>query len=136
MKKKRGYFDVVKPLRSTIQAFANENQIPIEAGVDYDIVGVTIDQIHLADDDDALAWSRVRAGLRLNDCGSQYVLTIKNPVQFLLIVDYLRVGLSFRMALSVMTKTTERTGLAFIGSCSSGIPSKYAWFVCAMNLQK
>ncbi|ETP22863.1 hypothetical protein F441_03904 [Phytophthora nicotianae CJ01A1] len=44
--------------------------------------------------------------------------------------------MSFRMAISVLTKTKERTGLASLGSCSTELPSKYARFVCIMNLDK
>ena len=45
-------------------------------------------------------------------------LLSKNPLQFSLVVDYLSIGVSFRMAVSILLRTKEHTGLASVGSIS------------------
>ena len=63
-------------------------------------------------------------------------LLSKNPLQFSLVVDYLSIGVSFRMAVSILLRTKERTGLASVGSISEKKVRSYAGFVCAINLQR
>ena len=45
-----------------------------------------------------------------------YRFTIKNPLQFSLVVHYLSIGVSFRMAVSILLRTKEHTGLASVDS--------------------
>jgi hypothetical protein len=66
---------------------------------------------------------------------SRYAITVTNTKQFQLIAQYLAAGLSFRQGSQVIMKTKEVLGIGSIGSCSEGIMSRYARFICAMNLQ-
>jgi hypothetical protein len=52
-----------------------------------------------------------------------------------LVAQYLAAGLSFRHVSQVIMETKEVLGIGSIGSCSEGILSRYARFICAMNLQ-
>ena len=63
-------------------------------------------------------------------------LLSKNPLQFSLVVDYLSIGVSFRMAVSILLRTKEHTGLASVGSISEKKLRSYAGFVCAINLHQ
>jgi hypothetical protein len=49
-----------------------------------------------------------------------YHIVIRNSIQFGLIVDYLSVGLSFRVVAKVILMTKEPTGMVSIGSVSEG----------------
>jgi hypothetical protein len=66
---------------------------------------------------------------------SRYAITVTNTKQFQLVVQYLAVGLSFRQVTQVIMETKEVLDIESIGSCSEGIVSRYARFICAMNLQ-
>ncbi|KAH9563585.1 hypothetical protein CY35_05G133100 [Sphagnum magellanicum] len=54
---------------------------------------------------------------------SWYAITVTNTKQFQLVVT------------QVIMETKEVLGIGSIGSCSEGIVSRYARFICAMNLQ-
>ena len=64
-----------------------------------------------------------------------YTITIKNPLQFHLVVDYLASGLSFRQVEAIHQATKKRTGLAKLGNINDTIVSNYARVLCAINLQ-
>jgi hypothetical protein len=66
---------------------------------------------------------------------SWYAITITNTKQFQLVAQYLAAGLSFRQVSQVIMETKEVLGIGSIGSCSEGIVSRCARFICAMNLQ-
>jgi hypothetical protein len=66
---------------------------------------------------------------------SRYAITVTNTKQFQLVVQYSAVGLSFRQVTQVIMETKEVLDIESIGSCSEGIVSRYARFICAMNLQ-
>jgi hypothetical protein len=66
---------------------------------------------------------------------SRYAITVTNAKHFQLVAQYLAAGLSFRQVSQVMMETKEVIGIGSIGSCSEGIVSRYARFICAMNLQ-
>jgi hypothetical protein len=66
---------------------------------------------------------------------SRYAITVTNTKQFQLVVQYLAVGLLFRQVTQVIMEMKEVLGIGSIGSCSEGIVSRYARFICAMNLQ-
>ena len=61
--------------------------------------------------------------------------TIKNSMQFHLVVDYVGAGLSFRQVANVINATKKRTNLSAIGSLSDTEVANYARVVCAINLQ-
>ncbi len=60
--------------------------------------------------------------------GQCYRFIIKNPLQFSLVVDYLSIGVPFRMAISILLRTKKHTGLANIGSISK--KSEVLFCVC------
>ncbi|CAM6041972.1 unnamed protein product, partial [Sphagnum compactum] len=66
---------------------------------------------------------------------SRYAISVTNTKQFQLVVQYLAAGLSFRQVTQVIMETKEVLGIGSIGSCSKGIVSRYARFICVMNLQ-
>jgi hypothetical protein len=66
---------------------------------------------------------------------SWYAITVTNTKQFQLVAQYLAAGQSFRQVSQVIMETKEVLGIGSIGSCSEGIESRYARFICAMNLQ-
>ena len=71
----------------------------------------------------------------LNEDGN-YSVTIKNPLQFQLIVDYLAAGLSFRQVVNVVNITRKHTGMAKLGNVTIKTVSNYARIACAINLQR
>lgn len=64
-----------------------------------------------------------------------YTVTIKNPMQFHLVIDYVGAGLSFRQVNNVMQTTKKHTNLTTIGSINEIGVANYARVVCAINLQ-
>jgi hypothetical protein len=64
-----------------------------------------------------------------------YTVTIKNSLQFHLVIDYLASGLSFRQVENIYKATRKRTGMARIGSINDTVVSNYARVLCAINLQ-
>ena len=70
-----------------------------------------------------------------NTENSDYMATIKNSMQFHLVVDYVGAGLSFRQVANVINATKKRTNLSAIGSLSDTEVANYARVVCAINLQ-
>ena len=71
-----------------------------------------------------------------SDSNGQYIVTIKNPLQFQLIITYLTSGLSFRQAENVLSQTKKLTSNAQLGSISRSVVANYVRIVCALNLQK
>ena len=67
---------------------------------------------------------------------SCYAITMNNARQFTLVTQYLVSGLSFWQVSRVLADTKEVLGIGSIGSCTEGTVSKYACFLCAMNLQR
>ena len=65
---------------------------------------------------------------------SWYAIIVGNTKQFQLVAQYLAAGLSFRQMSQVMLNTKELLGIRSIRSCSEGIISRYACFICPMNL--
>jgi hypothetical protein len=66
---------------------------------------------------------------------NSYTITIKNPLQFQLVIDFLDSGLSFRQVEDIYQKTKKHTGMAKLGNLNRTTISDYARFVCAINLQ-
>src|SRR5436190_14365339 len=68
--------------------------------------------------------------------GDGYTVTIKNPLQFHLIVGYLAKGLSFRQVEEVFLRMKQLTGMVALGSLNDTTVANYARVVCAINLQR
>lgn len=71
----------------------------------------------------------------MNVVVDRYRINLKNLAQFNLIVYYLIIGDSFRMASGVLMISKERTGLNSIGSASEVKVTNYIRFICVLNLQ-
>ena len=67
---------------------------------------------------------------------SHYAITMNNARQFTLVAQYLASGLSFWQVSCVLANTKEVLRIGSIGSCTEGTVSKYARFLCTMNLQR
>ena len=63
--------------------------------------------------------------------GQCYRFIIKNPLQFILVVDYLSIEVSFRMAISILLGTKEHTLLPNVGPISK--KSEVLYWVCLCN---
>ena len=50
----------------------------------------------------------------VEDIPGMYHIVIRNPIQFILIIDYLSVGLSFRAVAKVSLMTKEQIGRAHV----------------------
>ena len=70
------------------------------------------------------------------DSGSSYSVTIKDPLQFQLIIPYLDSGLSFRQVENVFNKTKKLTSNALLGNITHSTAANYAHIVCALNFQR
>ena len=73
---------------------------------------------------------------QLNNTGNLYTVTIKNPMQFHLIICWLSRGVSFRQAADMLMDTKQITGNAELGSINNTGVSNYARVICAINLGK
>lgn len=63
-------------------------------------------------------------------------VNLHTPLQLTSVVDYLRVGLSFRHIAGVLQHNIERTGLAFLRNCKENLKSKHACLARPISLQK
>ena len=97
------------------------------------IENVVGDMFFHSEDDIA---SRAQAMKLFTFCESHYNITIKNPLQFQLVVTYPASGLSFRQVESVFNKTKKLTANAQLGTISDTTVANYAGLVCALNFQK
>ena len=147
--KKATYFDdnAQLPLKSTLYAhFDGVAQLPLVAYINRPIVDVIIkDMLFHPDDSEGISMQRAlevfqdtadaSEGPRPGDT-DRYKIEIRNPLQFGLIVDFIRLGSSFRQAHRILESMRTRTGMATIGTCSRHRVSTYTRFTLAMNLQK
>ena len=60
-----------------------------------------------------------------DDQESRFIVKIKNPMQFGLVIDYLSAGLTFRQIENVIGANMVRTGMARIGCCNDTQISQY-----------
>ena len=132
---KKAYFQNDTPHQETIQAHFQGTQVPHHEFVDKTIVDGIIGEMYFHPEDEEQVKEGVLSIFQENN-GQCCRFTIKNPLQFSLVVDYLSIGVSFRMAVSILLRTKERTGLASVGSISEKKVRSYAGFVCAINLQR
>ena len=145
---KKSFFEIGSSSGSqaTLHAFAGPRSLPLRTLIDKDIVDIIIgDMMFHPEDMDGITRARLLARfvptLDLSedaaDAGdvSRYAIIVSNTKQFQLVAQYLAAGLSFRQVAQVMLETKELLGIGSIGSCSEGIVSRYARFICAMNMQ-
>jgi hypothetical protein len=128
-----------------MHAFAAPRTPQLRVPIDKDIVDVTIGEM-MFHPEDMIGITRARLLERFvptldssenaADTGdvSRDAITVTNTKQLQLVAQYLAAGLSFRQVSQVIMETKEVLGIGSIGSCSEGILSRYARFICAMNL--
>lgn len=135
--------------RQTLRSHFSGPQVALNYYVNKNIVDVIVSEMLFHADDVNEGVSKERALAIFEDViepgeseqdsdlqTDRYRIQIKNPAQFHLVVDYVSVGASFRMASEILRMTRERTGLASIGRESEGKVASYVRFVCALNLQR
>ena len=141
---KAKFFDNFTPASNTLHRHYGGAQLTLKKFIDKPIVDIIVGEMLFDPDEETSTLDRALSVFQDtldpaengNGVTSRYCISIKNRVQFGLVVDYLSVGSSFRMASRIVTMTKERTGLASIGSCSEGVVAKYARFVCALTMQQ
>ena len=128
-----------------MHVFSGPHTLPLRALIDKDIVDIVIGNMmfHL---EDMVGITRAHPIVSFvptldysedaADAGnvSRYAIIVGNTKQFQLVAQYLASGLSFRQVTQLMLDTEELLGIRSIGSCSEGIVSRYARFICSMNL--
>jgi hypothetical protein len=145
---KKPFFDngTIFGSQTTLHAFAAPRTPQLRVLIDKDIVDVIIgDMMFHPEDMDGITRARLLecfvptldSSEDAADAGdvSRYAITVTNTKQFQLVAQYLAAGLSFRQVSQVIMATKEVLGIGSIGSCSEGIVSRYARFICAINLQ-
>ena len=148
---KTGFFDEEAPVvhRNTLKSHFGGSQATAQYFVNKGIVDIIIGEMHFHPDDSNDEVTKERAlAIFENVIGQEedeqdsdlqtdgYRITIKNPAQFELVVDYVSAGASFRIASRIVQMTRQRTGLASIGSAREGKVTSYIRIACALNLQK
>lgn len=68
-------------------------------------------------------------------CETHYRVTIKQALQYSLVVKYVAAALSFRQVVEVLLATKQETGLGKIGAPNEGAVSKYVRIICALNFE-
>ena len=144
---KRYFFNIGSSSGSqaTVHAFSGPHSLPLRALIDKDIVDIIIgDMMFHLEDMDGITRARLLTRFvpaldsseDAADAGnvSRYAIIVRNKNQFQLVAQYLAAGLSFRHVAQVILDTKEILGIGSIGSCSEGIVSRYARFICSMNL--
>jgi hypothetical protein len=145
---KKSFFDIgtISGPQTTMHAFAAPRTPQLRVLMDNDIVDVTIGEMMFHPEDmDGITRARLlerfvptldssEDAANAGDV-SRYAITVTNPKEFQLVAQYLAAGLSFRQVSQVIMGTKEVLGIGSIGSSSEGILSRYARFICAMNLQ-
>ena len=71
----------------------------------------------------------------VNSNSERYLVSVANSLQFKLIVQYIRAGLSFRQCCAVFLETKETTNLGQLGNINLSKVIAYSRFVCAMAYQ-
>ncbi len=145
---KKSFFDngMISDSQTTMHAFAAPHTPQVSVLIDKDIVDVIIGEMMFHPEDmDRIIRARLLESFVLTldssedvaDAGdvNRYAITVTNTKQFQLVVQYLVAGLSFRQVTQVIMEMKEVFDIGSIGSCSKGIVSCYARFICAMNLQ-
>jgi hypothetical protein len=145
---KKSFFAIgtISGSQTTMHAFAAPRTPQLCVLIDKDIVDVIIGEMTSHPEDmDGITRARLLeifaptldSSEDAADAGdvNWYAITVTNTKQFQLVAQYSAAGLSFRQVSQVIMETKEVLGIGSIGSCSEGIVSRYARFICAMNLQ-
>ena len=127
---KKSYFQNDVPHQETIQAHFQGTQVPHHEFVDKTIVDGIIGDMYFHPEDEEQVKEGALSIFQENNAQC-YRFTIKNPLQFSLVVHYLSIGVSFRMAVSILLRTKEHTGLGSVGSISE--KSEVLCWVCLCN---
>ena len=98
---KKSYFRNDVPHQETILAHFQGTQVPHHEFVDKTIVDVIIGDMYFHPEDEEQVKEGVLSIFQENNAQC-YGFTIKNPLQFSLVVDYVSIGVSFMMAVSIL----------------------------------
>ena len=136
---KKSFFEKVAPVANTLHAHFGSREKALTLSFNQEVVDVIIGQLFFnADDPNEV--SRLRAislfDLHISDSEARagYATTIKNVLQFRLVVKYLSHGLSFSQIAAVLLSTKQLTGVGAIGSVSHTTVSNFARIIVAANL--
>ena len=127
---KKSYFQNAIPHQETIQEHFQGTQVPHHEFVHKTIVEGIIEEIYFHPEDREQVKEGALSIFQENN-GQCYRFIINNPLQFSLVVYYLSVGVSFRIAVSIVLRTNEHTGLASVVSISK--KSEVLCWVCLCN---
>ena len=106
---KKSYFQKAIPHQETIQAHFQGTQVPCQEFVDKTIVEHFIGEMYFHPEDKEQVKEGALSIFQENN-GPCYKCIIKNPSQFSFVVDYLSIGVSFRMAVSILFKPKNVLG--------------------------
>ena len=113
------FFDEAAPVvhRNTLKSHFGGNQAAAHFFADKGIIDIIIgEMLFHPHDSNVIGREQDEQDSDLQtDC---YRMTIMNPAKFQLVIDYVSVGASFRMASKIVQMTIERTGLASLGHAS------------------
>ena len=126
----KSYFQNSIPHQERIQACFQGKQVPRHELVDKTTVECIIGEMYFHPEDEEQVKEGVLSIFQENNAQC-YGFTIKNPLQFSLVVDYLSIGVSFRMDVSILLRNKERTGLGSVGSISEN--NEVLCWVCLCN---
>jgi hypothetical protein len=145
---KKLFFDIgtISESQTTMHAFAAPRTPQLHVLIDKDIVdGIIGEMMFHPEGMDGITRARLLESFvptldsseDAADAGdlSLYAIPVTNTTQFQLVAQYLAAGKSFRQVSQVIMETKEVLGIGSIGSCSEGIVSRCARFICAMTLQ-
>ena len=68
-------------------------------------------------------------------CATHYRVTIKEALQYSLVVKYVAAACTFRQVVEILLATKQETGLGKIGAPHESAVSKYVRIICALNFE-
>jgi hypothetical protein len=144
---KKSFFDIgtISGSQTTMHAFAARTP-PVRVLIDKDIVDVIIGEMmfHPEDMDGTTRALLLESSVPSLDSSegaadagdvSRYAITVTNTNQFSVGCTIFGCWTVVPSGFAMIMETKEVLGIGSIGSCSEGIVSRYARFICAMNLQ-
>ena len=145
---KNSFFDIGSSSGSqaTMNVFAGPHTLPLRELIDKDIIDIIIvDMMFQPEDMVGITQARLltRFVLTLDSSEdaagegnfSRYAIIVGNTNQFQLVAQYLAAGMYFRQMAQGMLNTKELLLIRSIVSLYERIVSRYARFICSMNLQ-
>ena len=137
---KKSFFEKVAPVANTLHAHFGSREKALGVSFNQEIFDVIIGQL-LFNADDPNEVYQLRAAISLFDlhisdseARAGYATTVKNVLQFRLVVKYLSHGLSFSQIAAVLLSAKKLTGVGAIGSVSHTTVSNFARIIVAANL--